>query len=69
MNELVTTGDGVAIIEQGMSFGGGNLQYFGINSNTSANGFLKCTYKKKVCNNELKFFGSNIIFVYIGNRK
>jgi hypothetical protein len=31
-----------------MSFGGGNLQHFGINSNTSANGFLKCTYKKKV---------------------
>lgn len=44
----MTTGDGVAIIEQGTTFGGGNLQYFGINSNTSANGFLKCTYKKKV---------------------
>ena len=30
-----------------MSFGGGNLQNFGINSNTSANGFIKCLYRKK----------------------
>jgi hypothetical protein len=43
----VTTGEGIAIIEQGLTFGGGALQNFGINSNTSANGFIKCTYKKR----------------------
>lgn len=31
-----------------MAFGGGSLQNFGINSNTSANGFLKCLYRRKV---------------------
>ena len=29
-----------------MSFGGGRLTNFGINSNTSANGFIKCLYKR-----------------------
>ena len=29
----------------GLCFGGGDLQHYGINSNTSANGFMKCTYK------------------------
>jgi hypothetical protein len=43
----VSSGDGIAIVEQGLSFGGGSLQYFGINSNTGANGFLKGFYKKK----------------------
>ena len=30
-----------------MCFGGGDLQEYGINSNTSANGFIKCIYKKR----------------------
>jgi hypothetical protein len=30
-----------------MSLGGGELQHFGLNSNTSARGFLKCAYKKR----------------------
>ena len=47
MNELVAKGDGLAIIEQGLNFGGGSLQNFGINSNTSANGFIKCLYKRR----------------------
>jgi len=47
-NELVNTGDGIAILETGLAFGGGCLQHYGINSNTSANGFIKCTFKKKV---------------------
>jgi hypothetical protein len=33
-------------LEQGLSFGGGSLQHFGINSNTSANGFIRGLYKK-----------------------
>ena len=41
LSDLVTKNGGIAIIEQGSSFGGGNLQHFGINSNTSANGFMK----------------------------
>lgn len=44
-HELVCSGEGIAIIEQGTSFGAGNLIEFGINSNTSAKGFLKCTYR------------------------
>ena len=47
MHDLVVNGDGIAILEEGMSFGGGELSKFGLNSNTSANGFLKCLYKKK----------------------
>jgi hypothetical protein len=39
-------GDSIAIIDEGMSFGGGNLGSYGINSNTSAFGFFKCTYRK-----------------------
>ena len=46
--DLVQTGEGIAIVESGLSLGGGYLQQFGINSNTSANGFIKCLYKKKV---------------------
>ena len=46
LHDLVTTGDGIAILESGLSFGGGDLGEYGINSNTSANGFIKCTYKK-----------------------
>ena len=37
----------MAILDQGLSLGGGALQNFGINSNTSANGFIKCLYKKQ----------------------
>ena len=47
LNELVAKGDGLAIIETGLAFGGGCLQNFGINSNTSANGFIKCLYKRR----------------------
>ena len=47
LNDLVATGDGLAILDQGLSLGGGALQNFGINSNTSANGFIKCLYKKQ----------------------
>jgi hypothetical protein len=43
-------GDGIAVIEQGLAFGGGCLQNFGINSNTSANGFIKCLYKRREIN-------------------
>ena len=39
-------GDGLAIIDAGINFGGGILGRYGINSNTSGGGFLKCTYKK-----------------------
>lgn len=39
-------GDSLAIIDEGLSFGGGNLGTYGINSNTSAYGFLKCTHRK-----------------------
>lgn len=47
LNELCNTGDGIGIVEQGLSFGGGCLQNFGINSNTCANGFFRGIYKKK----------------------
>ena len=47
LHELVVSGDGIGIIEQGISFGGGSLQDFGINSNTSANGFIRGLYKAK----------------------
>lgn len=39
-------GDGVVIIDSGLNFGGGLLSRYGINSNTSGGGFLKCSYKK-----------------------
>lgn len=45
LNELLQ-GDGVAFLDAGLSFGGGQLAHYGINSNTSGGGFLKCTYKK-----------------------
>ena len=45
MTELLQ-GDGLAIIDAGINFGGGILGRYGINSNTSGGGFLKCTYKK-----------------------
>ena len=44
LKDLVTQDGGIAILDSGTSFGGGALQHFGINSNTSANGFIKCTY-------------------------
>lgn len=45
-----TNNNGLAILSEDISLGGGNLGEYGINSNTSANGFLKCltrVYKKK----------------------
>lgn len=45
LNEVMQ-GDGLAIIDAGINFGGGILGKYGINSNTSGGGFLKCTYKK-----------------------
>ncbi len=45
LNELMQ-GDGIAIVDAGLNFGGGILGKYGINSNTSGGGFLKCTYKK-----------------------
>lgn len=38
--------DSIAILDAGISFGGGCLGQYGINSNTSAIGFLKCGFKK-----------------------
>lgn len=48
LQELVNSGDSIAILEKGLCFGGGALQNFGINSNTSANGFIRSLYKKVV---------------------
>jgi hypothetical protein len=45
LNELLQ-GDGLAIIDAGLNFGGGILGRYGINSNTSGGGFLKCAFKK-----------------------
>ena len=39
-------GEGFAIIDSGLHFGGGLLYKYGINSNTSGGGFLKAAYKK-----------------------
>jgi hypothetical protein len=50
---LVNTGDSIAVLEMGLNFGGGNLQNFGINSNTSANGFIKSLYKKVTPHNPM----------------
>ena len=43
--------DGLAILDQGISFGGGQLLHYGINSNTSAIGFLKCIMRKQKATN------------------
>ena len=53
LKNLLMDEGGVAVLEMGQSFGGGSLQFYGINSNTSANGFLKCIFTKtfKVSNN------------------
>jgi hypothetical protein len=45
LNELIQ-GDGIAVIDAGLNFGGGILGRYGINSNTSGGGFLKCMFKK-----------------------
>ncbi|MBL4707788.1 MAG: hypothetical protein JKY48_05035 [Flavobacteriales bacterium] len=37
---------GLLILEKGKTFGPGDLVYYGINSNTSAAGFLKAIYRK-----------------------
>lgn len=60
LTELVGQGDGIAILEQGLSFGGGTLASFGINSNTSANGFIKCLYKRREITNNLVSNGQKI---------
>lgn len=39
-------GDGVAILDKGINFGGGMLAQYGINSNTSANSFMKAIIRK-----------------------
>ena len=44
--------DGVAILDNGISFGGGMLCEYGINSNTSANSFIKCIFRKSKDNNK-----------------
>lgn len=57
--------NGLAIIDEGFSFGGGRLASYGINSNTSAGGFLKCMArptkktKNKAKNNMLFTNGVN----------
>lgn len=38
--------DGIAILDNGISLGGGMLCEYGINSNTSANSFLKCIFRR-----------------------
>ena len=38
---------GFAVLEEGGTFGGGNLQKYLINSNTSAHSFIKFTYTKR----------------------
>lgn len=53
LNELLQ-GDGLAIIDSGLNFGGGILGRYGINSNTSGGGFLKCAYKKNKTQKEKK---------------
>ena len=52
LNDLIRSKDnghgnnnGLAIIDEGICFGGGQLQNYGINSNTSAGGFLKAIQK------------------------
>jgi len=61
IHELVRSKDtgfgnnnGLAVISDDICIGGGNLGFYGINSNTSAAGFLKCLYalqKKQKKNN------------------
>lgn len=46
LSDLVQN-DGLAIIDKGTSFGGGQLCNYGINSNTSANGFVKSLLCRK----------------------
>lgn len=53
--------NGLAIITEDISFGAGELGAYGINSNTSATGFMKCMNrvgkkKKKSENNTAKSF-------------
>ena len=43
-NEFLS-GKSIAILDAGSAFGGGSLGMYGINSNTKAHGFLKCTSK------------------------
>jgi hypothetical protein len=41
------SGNGIAVLEEGDTFGGGAFTDYAINSNTSADGFLKCVIRKK----------------------
>lgn len=43
---------GLAILERGNSLGGGSLQNYLINSNTSADGFLNCVYGYQTTTNK-----------------
>jgi len=47
LQELVD-GNGIAIVDENELFGGGALNHYGINSNTSAYSFIKFLYQKKV---------------------
>lgn len=44
---MITQGKGIAILDAGYSFGSGNLGTYGLNSNTSANGFLKQLHTRR----------------------
>ena len=46
LNELLSH-ESIAIVDAGTSFGGGTLGDYGINSNTSGDGFLSSIYKKR----------------------
>ena len=50
-NEAV---NGLAILEKGETLGGGCLQHYLINSNTSADGFMACLYGEKTKKKEVK---------------
>ena len=44
-------------MDNGISFGGGMLCEYGINSNTSANSFIKCIFRKSKDNNKITGMG------------
>lgn len=46
--------NGLAILEKGETLGGGCLQHYLINSNTSADGFMQCLYGEKSKKKEVK---------------
>ena len=46
---------GLVVLDRGTTFGGGDLISYGINSNTSAAGFLKAMFKKEEFGGNLRF--------------